>query len=191
MKSLRRLSMVNVLFVAIFLIPALFTQRATAAWETQTDRPGMDYKNFWINKDIEAFVAVKQCEDACKNDSQCKAFTYVSSGIQGPNARCYLKNGVPLPAINTCCTSGVVRPVTKADYCNNYALTAVQSSKSNTNWKCGNTGNRWSDNHKLHYEWCMKVSEADSKGEADERKKLMNQCLSPSTSGDLSAHDWC
>ena len=77
MKPLRSVNIVGVLFVSILLILSFVTQSATAAWETHTDRPGMDYKSFWIDKDIEAFVAVKQCEDACKKDSQCKAFTYV------------------------------------------------------------------------------------------------------------------
>lgn len=179
-KRLRTVSMVSVLFVAMLLIPALFAQKAIAAWETWTDRPGMDYKSFWIDKDIEDFVAVKQCEDACEKDSQCKAFTYVKAGVQGANARCYLKNAVPSPVKNTCCTSGVVRPETKADYCNNYALTAVQFSKSNTGWKCGFTGNRWNDNYTLHYNWCMQVQESISKHEADERKRLMGLCLAPS-----------
>jgi Peptidase family C25/PAN domain len=191
MKPLRSVNIVGVLFVSILLILAFVTQSATAAWETHTDRPGMDYKSFWIDKDIEAFVAVKQCEDACKKDSQCKAFTYVNPGVQGTNARCYLKKGVPSPVKNTCCTSGVVKPESKADYCNNYALTAVQFSKSNTNWKCGYTGNRWSDNQKLHYDWCMKASESNSKYEANERKKLMDLCMKPSKSGDLAADDWC
>jgi hypothetical protein len=64
MKTLRGVSIVSVLFLTGSLIQAIFTQIAIAAWETQTDRPGMDYQSFWIDKDIEAFVAVKQCEDA-------------------------------------------------------------------------------------------------------------------------------
>ena len=56
MKTLRGISVVHVFFVIMLLIPARSAQGATAAWETNTDRPGMDYKNFWIDKDIEAFV---------------------------------------------------------------------------------------------------------------------------------------
>lgn len=191
MKTLKGVSMLGVLFVAMLLILVLFAHRATAAREKYTDRPGMDYKSFWIDKDIEGFEGLIQCENACEKDLQCMAFTYVKPGIQGTNARCYLKKGVPSPVKDTCCTSGIVRPVTKADYCNNYALTAVQFSKSNTSWKCGYTGNRWSDDYNAHYEWCMKVPEFNSKHEANERKQAIEQCLKPSESGDLSAHDWC
>lgn len=164
---------------------------AFAAWETDTDRPGMNLRNFWINKDIEAFVAVKQCEDACLNDAQCKSFTYVKPGIQGDNARCYLKSGVPSATSNTCCTSGVVRPDTKSDYCKKYAIAAVQYAKNNKNWDCQYTGNRWSDDYKKHYGWCMNVPESSSKSETKERKRLYDECLEPSLLGDLSAHDWC
>jgi PAN domain len=190
MKTLNVVRTLDVLFLAFLLVPALFVQNA-AAWETGMDRPGMDYRSFWINKNIEAFVAVKQCEDACKNDSQCKAFTYVYAGVQGTNARCYLKKGVPSQVKNKFCTSGVVRPETKADYCTNYAITAVQFSNNNKTGECNYTGNRWSDDYTFHYKWCMEKEKSESKHESDERKKLMNQCLKPSKSGDLSAHNWC
>lgn len=192
MKTLRSVSIAGVLFVALLLIPALFAQSAIAAWESQTDRPGMDLPNsFWIDKDVEAFVAIKQCEDACKKDTQCKAFTFVYAGIQGPNARCYLKKGVPPKVKKTGCTSGVVRPETKADYCNNYALDAVKAHLSNINWKCGYSGARWQNDYNAHYAWCMKVPQLSADFETKERQKGLNECLAPSTSGDLSAHDWC
>jgi M6 family metalloprotease-like protein len=176
--------------IFIFLIGAVFHLEADA-WETGTDLPGMDYKNFWINKDTEAFVAVKQCEDACQKDPQCKAFTYVNPGLQGTHGRCYLKKAVPSPVKNTCCISGVVRPETKSAYCKNYALKAVEFGKNNINWNCGYTGNRWTEDYTLHYNWCMQVQESNSKYEAAERIKLMDQCLKPIGSGDLSANGWC
>ena len=40
-------------------------------------------------------------------DARCVAFTYVNPNVQGPNARCWLKNAVPNPVANPCCTSGV------------------------------------------------------------------------------------
>jgi PAN domain len=190
MRTLNVVGALNMLFLAFLLVPVSFVQTA-AAWETGTDRPGMDYRNFWINRNIEAFVAVKQCEDACKNDSQCKAFTYVNAGVQGTNARCYLKKGVPSQVKNKCCTSGVVRPATKADYCNNYAIAAVQFSNNNKTGECGYTGKRWSDDYTFHYKRCMDVEKSESKHESDKRKNLMDQCLKPSKSGDLSAHNWC
>ncbi len=167
------------------------TNSALAQWETFSDRPGNSYRKFVIARDVEAFVAVKQCEDACKKEAQCKAFTYVKPGIQGGDAVCYLKDTVPASVSDNCCTSGVVRPETKADYCNNYSLAAQLAAKNNVNYECDYTGEMWSDNYATHYDWCMRVSEADSKNGADTRNSLLDQCKKPPTSGDLAAYDVC
>jgi hypothetical protein len=68
--------------------------------EPNTDRPGNDYKNFDVSD-------ANACEGACKGDSGCRAWTYVNPGVQGPSARCWLKNAVPPSRQNNCCTSGV------------------------------------------------------------------------------------
>jgi len=73
--------------------------------EYDTNRAGMDYKNFDLSS-----ADPKLCEDACKGDPNCKAYTYVKPGIQGPSARCWLKSGVPAADRNTCCISGIVQP---------------------------------------------------------------------------------
>ena len=39
--------------------------------EANWDRPGFDYKNFWLEKDCP-----ECCRDACAKDPKCKAFTY-------------------------------------------------------------------------------------------------------------------
>ena len=44
------------------------------------------------------------------SEDQCKSWTYVKPGIQGPNARCWLKSATPGAKANNCCISGV-RPV--------------------------------------------------------------------------------
>ncbi|MCJ7443943.1 MAG: PAN domain-containing protein, partial [Methanotrichaceae archaeon] len=41
------------------------------------------------------------------DDPQCRAFVYGKPGYQGPNARCWLKNGVPDQVQAECCVSGV------------------------------------------------------------------------------------
>jgi len=51
----------------------------------------------------------EQCRDACLADMSCLAFTFVQPGIQGPNARCWLKNAVPQATPSTCCVSGVAQ----------------------------------------------------------------------------------
>ena len=66
------------------------------------DRPGSDYNGFDL-----ATTNPKACSDSCAGDPTCKAWTYVNPGIQGPNARCYLKSPAPGPVNNSCCISGV------------------------------------------------------------------------------------
>jgi hypothetical protein len=73
--------------------------------EGNTDRPGLDYRSF----DLPA-ADPKLCQDACAGEANCKAFTYVRPGVQGPSARCWLKSSVPNPVSNNCCVSGVKPP---------------------------------------------------------------------------------
>ena len=70
--------------------------------EGNTDRPGMDYRSF----DLPA-ADPKLCQSACAGEANCKAFTYVRPGVQGPSARCWLKSSVPNTVNNDCCVSGV------------------------------------------------------------------------------------
>ncbi len=47
------------------------------------------------------------CPASCEKNAFCKAWTLVKAGIQGPKARCWLKNTIPAKSVNSCCTSGV------------------------------------------------------------------------------------
>src|SRR5262245_51200379 len=86
------------------------TSTATATFvgsfssENDTDRPGLgsDYSNFDLSE-----ASPLPCQLACLNDARCRAFTYVKPGVQGPNARCWLKSSVPAARPSTCCISGV------------------------------------------------------------------------------------
>lgn len=69
--------------------------------EPRTDRPGSDYRNFTL---AEARPAL--CAAQCEADYACRAYTFVRPGVQGPQARCWLKNSVPPPQSSTCCESG-------------------------------------------------------------------------------------
>ena len=71
-------------------------------WEPNTDRPGSDYRSFELRSPVP-----EQCRDACWNEAQCRAFTYVRPGAQAPLARCVLKNAVPPARPADCCLSGV------------------------------------------------------------------------------------
>jgi hypothetical protein len=75
---------------------------STVSAEYNVDRPGYDYRQF----DLSA-ADPNICRNACASDGQCRAFTYVAPGLQGPYARCWLKSAVPPPAASRCCVSGV------------------------------------------------------------------------------------
>ncbi len=57
--------------------------------EMNTDRPGKDYKNTKLSKED-----YELCRKSCTQDNSCKSFTYVPANVQGPEARCWLKNAV-------------------------------------------------------------------------------------------------
>ena len=91
----------------------LLSAPANAARDGSTDRPGLDYKTIELsapNPDL--------CENACKKDGKCRAWTYSWPGAKGPKAMCALKTGVPPKRSDTCCISGVLSttsPVTRTD----------------------------------------------------------------------------
>ena len=91
----------------------LLSVPANAARDGSTDRPGLDFKTIELsapNPDL--------CENACKKDSKCRAWTYSWPGAKGPKAMCALKTGVPPKRADTCCISGVLSttsPVTRTD----------------------------------------------------------------------------
>jgi len=79
-----------------------YVASGTAALETNVNRPGSDYRSFDL-----ASGRPEECRDTCLVEPQCLAFTYVNAGVQGPNARCWLKSAVPTPNPDGCCISGV------------------------------------------------------------------------------------
>jgi len=79
------------------------SSRATIL-ETNTDRPGSDFRKIFFTSELTA----ESCAELCKAESQCRSFTYVKPGFQGSNSVCYLKNRIPRMVKNkVCCISGV------------------------------------------------------------------------------------
>jgi hypothetical protein len=78
-------------------------QARTATLEYGTNRRGMDMRRLILPDGTP-----EMCRDVCLADSTCRAFTFVQAGVQGPNAHCWLKGGVPEPNSAQCCVSGVV-----------------------------------------------------------------------------------
>lgn len=67
------------------------------------DRMGSDYRGFALDQ-----ADPQVCRQACIGEAACRAYTYVNPGLKGPKAMCFLKNAVPRPSQNACCTSGEV-----------------------------------------------------------------------------------
>jgi len=77
------------------------------AWQG-INLPGLDYDHF-------AAPSPLTCRASCGGDTRCHAYTWVRPGIQGPDAQCWLKNGVPHAVRNSCCESGSRESITKHD----------------------------------------------------------------------------
>jgi len=77
-------------------------QSAGMTTEPGMDRPGRDYRNFDLPR-----ADANLCSEACRTDSKCLSYTYVKPGVQGPAARCWLKETVAEGRPDSCCVSGV------------------------------------------------------------------------------------
>jgi opacity protein-like surface antigen len=86
------------------ITPSPATLNGSISMEQDTDRPGMNYKDYAISS-----ADPQICANDCANDPNCKAFTYVKPGVRGSDSapECWLKNGVPNPVSGECCVSGV------------------------------------------------------------------------------------
>lgn len=78
--------------------------------EMDTNRGGADFDNFDLDT-----PNPNLCADACESNGHCEAYTYVPPGLQGPDARCWLKDEVPLSTTADGMVSGVKRsPLTQS-----------------------------------------------------------------------------
>jgi hypothetical protein len=75
--------------------------------EQNTNRYGEDYKDLSLPTPNPAL-----CAQACMGEAKCVAWTYVKPGVQADNARCWLKDKVPLPTPDDNCVSGVKKAAT-------------------------------------------------------------------------------
>ena len=66
------------------------------------NRPGSDIANMALPAPNPAM-----CQQQCADNAACHSWTYVNPGVQGPQAHCWIKGGMPLEQADNCCTSGV------------------------------------------------------------------------------------
>lgn len=69
------------------------------------DRPGADYRDFDLKE-----ARPELCWTECMKESQCVAYTYVKPGVQGPSAKCWLKDRLTQKFHNNECISGLKPP---------------------------------------------------------------------------------
>jgi uncharacterized membrane protein len=93
--------------LAAALFGSALTAIADPMIEPGINRTGGDYRSFDVgDADLRDHPELS-CQIACQKEAQCKAWTYVKIGVQGPKAKCWLKTGLPAATANNCCTSGV------------------------------------------------------------------------------------
>lgn len=101
------------LLLALLLLMLTWPGSAGGAYADQfsmsgVNLPGSDIRSFDIPRPDGGFVTVESiCRQTCENDGQCKAWTLVKAGLQGPQAKCWLKSAIPARRADPCCTSGV------------------------------------------------------------------------------------
>jgi len=70
--------------------------------EPDLNLPGRDYADFDLPNADHSL-----CENECRRDPRCQAWTYVHPGVQGRWPRCWLKDAKPpRPIPDPCCVSG-------------------------------------------------------------------------------------
>jgi hypothetical protein len=120
------------LLSAVLLAVALHAQPTPPEVDAGTDRPGGDFRNFDLSQPNPGL-----CQTACTNDQQCRGWTYVKTGFQGPQARCWLKSNIPDPTGNACCTSGLFNLLKEIASC-----LSISNTQSNASAACVQPGGR-------------------------------------------------
>lgn len=97
--------------ISISALLAGFSSQALGQWpvEYNVDRMGGDIRSFWLSE-----PNYELCYNACLQEKGCKAYTYVKPGVQGPNAKCWLKKYKSRKILNqTCCISAANNATSK------------------------------------------------------------------------------
>lgn len=84
--------------IAVSSLPAILL----GPGKSGVNRVGSDISNFDLPEENPAM-----CQQQCAADGNCRSWTYVKRGVQGPKARCWIKGGIPIEQPDACCTSGI------------------------------------------------------------------------------------
>src|SRR5688572_2030044 len=92
-----------ILLPIVLLAVAPFSARAGVEpyMEIGIDRKGSDYRDLDLPSADPA-----ECMQMCFAEERCRGWTFVKPGVQGPQARCWLKDKYTTPERDHCCISG-------------------------------------------------------------------------------------
>jgi hypothetical protein len=71
-------------------------------------------------------------------------------------------------------------------FCDGYATTAVEQSRTNRERGCGGAGGNWQPSYRAHYDWCMRVRESDAVNAGRGRNAFLARCA-----GQEARHQIC
>ena len=129
-----------VLAIFSLLVPSAISQ--TSTFEENIDRSAQDYRSYPMSEPIP-----QACQETCLDEERCQAWTYVRPGVQGQNAMCWLKDGVPGANYNSNTISGVVSRTASDTPSPRSRLTTIEAEPwgvwdtSEGTWQPGLTGN--------------------------------------------------
>jgi PAN domain len=88
---------------------ACSSESSVTTFEQDVNRPGDDYNAISDGTVQDPHSCAARCRDDDGNPDLCKAYTWVPAGGAGPNAVCFLKNGVPKQSDAPGLFSGIIR----------------------------------------------------------------------------------
>ena len=138
------------LLLSIFFLTPMVAYSA----EYNTDRMGLDYRNIDLTQADPA-----QCQTICSSEAQCKAWTSVKPGVQGPKTRCWLKQSVPNATPNPCCVSGLaLSSISGSTEGAELTLSVLTINLANVEEKWGNETIRWQDRYERIGQWMRETN---------------------------------
>lgn len=96
------MAVMGVMLLMASLTSPAWADSGTAAFQLHTDRPGFDYADFDVNNGARA------CQQRCREDDRCKAWTFVGPHAPKGSGHCWLKDAVPQPEPMKTAVSGVI-----------------------------------------------------------------------------------
>lgn len=107
-KRWRRRMQKRSIFLLVSLLIFLFspTYAFMLLGESETDRPGCDFRNFVVPRANDPFFSVV-CANACGRDANCRAWSYDTKFDGSGAGTCFLKNCVPAQIQSRGAYSGV------------------------------------------------------------------------------------